>query len=244
VQKAQGKSAVAAPKSQQEYMAQQQALGLQMQKGQAACHGDVNCLTKLAQQYAQQSAAITYPTNTPASNDAELLREPTAADYRFLSYFGYDGCPTEIQIKINNSGSGAFADVNGMVPFTDVEQADTRGTDNDRKMQCLHQTTVYDTKERKIYTDGFGPPAVRGLYLHHEGGRPEVRNNNEEVSGASEALDWVSKQLRIAPASGTLTTTLPAPARPLVGVATSGAKFSGQLKVALSWKFEPGALSK
>lgn len=245
VQKAQGRPAVAAPKTQQEYMARQQALAEQMQKGQAACKGDMNCLTRLAQQYAQQSAAIAYPTPAQSGiSDETLLRDPAPEDYRFLNYFGYEGCPTDIQIRINNSGAGAFADVNGMVPFTDVEQADSRGTDHDKKMQCLHQTTVYDTRDRKIYTDGFGLPAVRGLYLYQEGGHREVRNTDAEITYASEALDWVSQQLRIAPASGALTTTLPASARPLVGIATAGAKYSGQLKVTLNWKFEPVVAGK
>ncbi len=128
--------------------------------------------------------------------------------YRYLSYVGYEGCPTDIHIRIDKNGSGATADVQGMAPFTHKEQADSRGTDLDRKMQCLSRTTVYDTCERRIYTDGFGVPAVRGLYLHAERGRPEVRNPDAEVSGSREALERVSRQLRAAPASGTLTTTM------------------------------------
>lgn len=231
VQQAQGRPAAPVPKTQEEYLASQ--------KAQAACKGDMNCLMKLAQQYAQQSAAIAYPVSPSSESDESLLSDPAPEDYRYLNFYGYDGCPTDIQIKIDNNGSGAMADVQGMVPYTIKMQADTRGTDLDRKMMCLSRTTVYDTRERKIYTDGFGVPAIRGLYLYTEAGRREVREPNEEFSGNKEALEWVSRQLRIAPASGTLTTHLPAPPRALAGTATAGAKFSGELLVTLTWKFEP-----
>lgn len=240
VQQVQGRPAAPVPKTQQEYLASQQALGEQVQKAQAACKGDMNCLVQLAQRYAQQSAAIAYPVPTQMGvSDETLLSDPMPEDYRYLSYFGYEGCPTEIQARIDNSGSGAMADVQGMVPFTYKMQAETRGTDLDRKMMCLSRNTVYDTRERKIYTDGFGVPVIRGLYLYTEAGRERVRDPDEEFSGNAEALDWVSRQLRTAPASGTLTTRLPAPARALVGTATAGAKFSGELQVTLTWKFEP-----
>lgn len=240
VQQAQGRPAAPVPKTQEEYLASQKALGEQVQKAQAACKGDMNCLMKLAQQYAQQSAAIAYPVQAqPGVSDESLLSDPAPEDYRYLNYFGYEGCPTDIQIKIDNSGSGATADVQGMVPFTVKMQADTRGTDLDRKMMCLSRTMVYDTRERKIYTDGFGVPAIRGLYLYTEAGRREVREPNEEFSGNKEALEWVSQQLRAAPASGALTTRIAAPGRALAGTATAGAKFSGELLVTLNWKFEP-----
>lgn len=238
VQKAQGRSATAAPPTQESYIAQQTALAERMQKAQAACKGNQSCLVQAAMQLSQQSAALPQPP-MPGMSPVD----PGAADEsddeeeaRYLNYFGYDGCPTQIAIKIDHRHEGAYADVSGMIPWTTRQTADTDGTDHDRKMQCLAATTVYDIEEKSIYTDGFGTPAVRGRYHSKDKMQGETINDHAEVNGTKEALEWVSQLLRHAPASGSKSTVLePREA----GKGSDGSVTDGQIKVSVTWRFDP-----
>ena len=237
VAKAQGRSPSAAPPTQEAYVAQQRALAEQMQKAQAACKGDRACLMQAATQLSQQSAAIQHPGlpgagAAPAGDDEEAEEE----EARYLSYFGYEGCPTEISIQVDQRSEGAYADVAGMIPWTTTQTADTKGTDHDRMMQCLAATTVYDLKDKTISTDGFGTPGLRGRYHSRDKLQGETINDKAEINGSKEALEWVSQQLRQAPASGTRSTVL----KPReAGKGTDGAVTDGQIKVSVTWKFEP-----
>lgn len=237
VRKAQGRAPASTPATPEEYAAQQQKLAAQAQTEQAACKGDTACLMQMAMRYSQQSAAISYPV-PGAAVATESVEEDAEDEARYLNYFGYEGCPTEISIRIDQRSEGAYADVAGMIPWTTTETADSRGTDLDRKMQCLGATTVFDLKSKMIYTDGFGVPAVRGRYLSKDGLHGETVNDNAEVSGSSEALEWVSQLLRQAPASGSRNTTL-TPKSVMSGNAPNGAKLEGQIRVSVNWRFEP-----
>lgn len=236
VQKAQGRAPAAAPPTQEAYVAQQKQLAEQMQKGQAACKGDTNCLVQLAMQYSQQSAAILPPGSVPPGGAVPEVDEEAEDEARYLNYFGYEGCPTEIDIRIDQRSEGAYADVAGMIPWTTTQTGQSKGTDIDRKMQCLAATTVYDLKAKTIYTDGFGTPGVRGRYVSKDKLQGETVNADAEIIGSSEALEWVAQQLRQAPASGTKSAVLkPKNAANL----PAGAKLEGQIKVSLSWRFDP-----
>ncbi|TDU27987.1 hypothetical protein DFR24_2345 [Panacagrimonas perspica] len=236
VQKAQGRAPAAAPPTQEAYVAQQKKLAEQMQKGQAACKADTNCLMQLAMQYSQQSAAILPPGSTPAGGAVPDADEEAEDEERYLNYFGYEGCPTEIDIRIDQRSEGAYADVSGMIPWTTTQTGNSKGTDIDRKMQCLAATTVYDVKAKTIYTDGFGTPAVRGRYESNDKLLGKTVNTDAEIISTSEALEWVSQQMRQGPASGSKSTVLkPKNAANL----PPGAKLDGQIKVSLTWRFDP-----
>lgn len=236
VQKAQGRSPTAAPPTQEAYIAQQKALAEQMQKAQVACKANQACLMQAAMQMSQQSAAIPQPGMPMGSAADEGGDDESEDDERFLNYFGYEGCPTEIAIKVEQRSEGAYADVAGMIPWTTTQTANTKGTDHDRKMQCLAATTVYDIKSKTIFTDGFGTPGVRGRYVSKDKLHGETVNDNAEIKGSVEALEWVSQLLRQAPASGSKTTVLePREA----GKGSDGATTDGQIKVSVTWRFDP-----
>jgi len=237
VQKAQGRSATASP-TQEAYIAQQKALAGQMQKAQAACKGDQSCLVQAAMRLSQQSAALPQPPMPgmppvdPGAADASEEDE----EARYLNYFGYEGCPTQIAIKIDHRHQGAYADVSGMIPWNTTQTADTQGTDLDRKMQCLAATTVYDIKDKTIHTDGFGMPGVRGRYHSKDKMQGETVNDDAEVNGTKEALEWVSQLLRHAPASGSKSTVL----KPReAGKGSDGSVTDGHIKVGVTWRFDP-----
>jgi hypothetical protein len=238
-----GKPVPKAAATQEEYIAQQKKLAEDMQKGQVACAGDINCLMKLSQEYAQQSAMMSYPPVDGAAPAASLDEEAAPEEERYLDYFGYEGCPGDIHIVINNTSEGATADVSGMVPFKQADTADYRGNELNLKMQCLASNLVYDLKEKKLYTDGIGHPAPRGSYRYWDSLHGETLNEDTDVTSTSIAWEWVADQLRIADASGSARTVLPisgnnagpAPA----GVGGDGSSVSGQIEVSMSWKFEP-----
>jgi hypothetical protein len=235
-----GGAAIAVPKT----PAEQQAFMTKVQQEQQACGNDTACIMQVANKYAPVMSAMAMqamagaPGAVPAA-PADLDAEP---DERFLDYFGYEGCPTEISIHIDNSAEGAYADVGGMVPWKESTKADYAGSDIDRKMQCLNQQTVYDLKDRSVWTHGFGVPAAVGRHAYwdrlHGDDMLGDAGKDTQVSGNEEALEWVAEQLRHAPASGSLDTTL-APKRARGGTVLAGATHAGEIKVKLSWKFEP-----
>lgn len=241
----QGQPAAAVPRT----PAEQQAFMAKIQQEQQACGSNTQCLMAVATKHAPTMNAMAMQAMggaaAPAGADEVDLDAPE--DERFLDYFGYEGCPTEIEIRIDNSAEGAYADVGGMVPWKESDTADYRGNDLARKMQCLNQQTVYDVKDRKIHTRGFGTPQARGHHKYWDRlhGDKMLGDSGKEtdINGNSEALAWVAEQLRQAPASGSLTRTL-APQRARGGVVTAGATNSGEIKVSLSWKFEPDVSAK
>lgn len=233
-----GKPVPKAATTQEEYVAQQKQLAEDMQKGQVACKGDMACLVKLSQEYAQQSAMMSYPPANGAAPAASLDDEEEAPqEDRYMDYFGYEGCPGEITIDINNTSEGATADVSGMIPFKQADTAEYRGNELDLKMQCLSSTLVYDLKEHKIYSDGIGHPGPRGSYYYWDSLHGETLNEEAEVPTTSIAWEWVAQTLRVADASGSASTTLPISGKGESG--GEGSQVTGQIKVSMSWSFEP-----
>lgn len=230
-----GKPAPRAPVTQQEYVAAQQRIGAEMQKAQAACKGDINCVMQVAQKFSDQMGQV--PAPGIAAVAAPSGSEPEEEE-RFMNFSGYEGCPGETHIRVNNTAEGATADVAGMVPFKQANTADYKGSELNRKMQCLGSNLVYDVKARRIYTDGIGHAAPRGIYRYWDQLHGETLNKDAEVITNSVAWDWVVKNLRIADAAGSASTTLPTEKTPLVGATKEGSRVSGQVKVNLSWKFE------
>lgn len=230
------------PRTEAEYAAAQQALAAQAQREQAACGQDTACLIGVATRIGQQSAAIVYPTApaADAAEDAALLAEDDdPAGYRYMYYAGYEGCPTEIQIRIQRRSRGEYADVAGTIPWTATQTGDSRGTDIDHRMQCLSATTVYDERTRQIFTDGWGTPAVVGRYESEDRMQGRVVNDQSPLSGDAEALEWVASVLRQAPASGSRSTTL-VPRLIRSGHSPDGAEIGGALQVRVDWRFDPG----
>lgn len=234
-----GNAVPQAPATQEEYVAQQTKLAEDMQKRQVACNGDMNCLVKLAQDYAMQSSMLGYPSADGASSMANIGEaSDESEDYRYLDYSGYETCPGEVRIRINNTSEGALADVAGMIPFTQADTADYTGSEMDLMMQCLVSTLVYDLKDNKIYSDGFGHPGPRGSYRHWDRLHGETLNEGVEVPTNSFAWAWVAETLKVADASGSASTTLPIP-EASEAPALDGSSISGSVNVSVNWRFEP-----
>lgn len=227
----------------EEYVAQQRKLIEDLQKGQIACEGDPNCLMQLAQEYAEQSAMLGYPPADGAERTAGLEASGVADEEdRYLDYFGYEGCPGDIHIRINNTSGGATADVSGMVPFKQADTADYRGNELNVEMQCLGSNLVFDLKTNRIYTDGIGHPAPRGSFRYWDSLHGETLNEDTDVKTNAIAWEWVASTLRIADAAGSASTTLPihsdnAGAAP-AGVGGDGSGIGGEIQVTMSWTFE------
>ena len=130
-----------------------------------------------------------------------------------------------------------------MVPFRQADTADYRGNDLNVKMQCLGSNLVYDLREKKIYTDGIGHPAPRGSYSYWDRLHGDTVNQDTDVTTTSIAWEWVARNLRIADASGSASTTLPLSREnagsALAGAVGDGATVTGDIKVSMTWKFEP-----
>ncbi len=238
VAEAQG-DAVKQPKTNAEYAALQKALAEKTQKALAACKNEMSCMMQVGQRHAQESAAIRHPSMTQAAaSGAAEEDEPQADDYRYQTYAGDQSKLADVLITFNDRAEGAYADVGGMVPWTETHTASYRGNDVDRKLAALNQFE-YDVRENKFYTRQVGLPGARGRYTYKDRlhGAPTV-NDNAEMIGVGEAIDWAMAQIRDGvPASGSKSTVLK-PARARGGVVTSGATSSGAIKVSVSWKFE------
>jgi hypothetical protein len=234
VAQAQQRSGVAAP-TVPRTPAEQATFMAQMQQEQQACGADVQCLMSLSAKYAPvMNAMAMQALPQGAGDDVDLDAEEEA---RYYDYFGYDGCPTTIEMRVDFRAEGAYADVGGMVPWKQTYSADDRGNDMQRSMQCLSQQTVFDVRDGRIHTLGFGPPMPHGRRVHWDRLHGETVSDGE-IPVTGEALAWVAEQLRHAPAKGQRSATI-TPERARGGVVTSGASHDGSIRVDLSWSFEP-----
>ncbi len=241
-----------------------QTLMQQMQAEVARCGGDNACRQRVGMQFMSRpdfSAAMT-AMSTPeficqqhSGGDAQRQRdclraqgvsdapapvdpdEPEApVDERFLLFIGFDTCASALSFVIDDRLEGAYADVNGMIPFVVTHKADWHGTPTDRRLYCVYNDLVYDTKAKTIYTNGMPMPEIRGSTVRSERGRGEQR-----AEGGLPVPPAVSKfvfdTLRVAPASGsrrgTVTFDGPYLSPPPIQ------QYNGSATVQMSWKFEP-----
>lgn len=235
-------------------------LAAEMQKAQAACAGNTQCLMALAQrmsspemqaqmQSAQQSLLASRCQELPdaaqrkqclelsgavapdpaAGQDDEALLSAEDPE-KYLYFAGYEGCPTRVKVKIDIRTEGEYADVQGMVPYTIDQTADWNG-DASTRLLCLSYTNVLDTHSNTLWFDLVGVPAPRGTYVHRESRRND-RNDNSEISLPGEILTWLNDSLRVSPAAGTRSATLPINVDP-----SAGSKHKGEARVSATWSF-------
>ncbi|MET0659221.1 MAG: hypothetical protein ABW110_13805, partial [Steroidobacteraceae bacterium] len=91
-----------------------------VQKGQEACKGDQQCLYDLAMK------ASEWTNQMMAANAGSA---PQSGSGSYLNYLGFPNCGSKLHITVNDATEGAFADVNGPVPFTVKTTADYTGDD-------------------------------------------------------------------------------------------------------------------
>lgn len=234
-----------------------------MQKAQAACAGNQQCLMKLAMQMStpdmqaqmraaqaaagEQQCKAQYADATqrqqclqalgvvapqaPAGqdDDALLAAEPEA---RYLQFVGDGQCPQRIKVSIDDRTEGAYADVQGMVPYTIEQKANWAGDAQTQQLLCLSHSPVLDTRANLIWFDTVGVPTPRVTYIHTERGRSE-RNDNAEMSLPDGVAEWIDETLRRGPPSGTRSAVLP-----LFRSAQKVGQVEGQAKVTATWSFK------
>ncbi|MGQ0528997.1 MAG: hypothetical protein ACT4PG_04090 [Panacagrimonas sp.] len=237
-------------------------ISAEMQKAQAACAGNQQCMMKLAvkmsspemqaQMQAAQAAAGAQQCKTqysdatqqqqclqafgvvgvaPAGQDDEALlnAEPEA---RYLQFVGDAACPQRIKVSIDDRTEGAYADVQGMVPYTIEQKANWSGDAQTQQLLCLSHSPVLDTKSNTLWFDTVGVPTPRVSYIHTERGRSE-RNDNSEMSLPDGVAEWINETLRNGPASGTRSAVLP-----LFKSTRNVGKIEGQARLTATWSFK------
>jgi hypothetical protein len=205
----------------------QEEIKAYVQKKQAACGSDTNCLMKLGQEANDlMMASMDAGGGDP---DAYTGDEPP----RFLSYFGYDNCGAKAHAYVDRKIAGTLADT-VTVPYTIQETVNYDNNPTEIGLICnLHQA-VLDTQDGSIYTDGAIPAHYKGTTTTTMRGKTTQSTATE--FGHGEPMTWVSEQLRHAPRSGHRTTTMKLTQNQ--GAAIHSGKFSGEATVDLTWKFE------
>jgi hypothetical protein len=173
-----------------------------------------------------------------SAEPVDLDEAEAPPDERYLMYIGWIGCPSEISVQIHNRVEGAYADVQGMVPYTNTTEADWHGTPTDRNSICVNYTSVLDTKADMLYTDGFAIPQVQGKSTNMETRRaqPEAVSEGQISALPSAAANFIRDALLVRPLSGSKRGTVKLD-RPYLSRAPIS-DYSGQVDVEVSWKFE------
>jgi hypothetical protein len=221
VRAAQGKAPV--PK-----MTQQQ-LQEYVQRKQAACGADQNCLMKLAME-AQELMSNMDVSGAASHTDAYTGDEPP----RYLNYFGYDNCGASAQVFVDRTTHGNLGDVTGPVPYTVIDKADYKSNPAELRMYCNAHSLVIDSKDGSFYMDTFVVPQARGTSVRTIRGKTEQSVGEAATHG--EVHGWVGEQLRHAAPSGTKSTTIKLTQGR--GGAIHSGQYSGEAKVQVTWKLE------
>jgi hypothetical protein len=217
--------------------AEREQLSEQAQLDMYKCNGDPDCMSSVVQRYSAVFASVPSADGKPAGNPAgaQLLDQPG----RYLFFFGYDGCPNQMEASLQTHVEGQIAfDRAGknLVPFTLERHGQSSGDAADRKWLCRRYTAVVDTQEHRLYLDNVYLPSAHGESVRTLHGSPQQRE--EDLAPTGEALEWASQTLRQAAESGSASAELVLRA-PLDGNATVGGLFSGPGKVTMKWSFLP-----
>jgi hypothetical protein len=200
-----------------------------VQKKQAACGADTDCLMKLARE-AQDLMANTAAGEVGTATAAYTGDEPE----RFLSYLGFSGCGAKVHVYVDRTIDGTFGDVNGAVPYSRKETVDYHNDATQTELMCnLHQA-VLDTQDGTIWTDGAIAPNYKGTSTTTLRGKSQTSSATE--FGHAEAFEWVSAQLRHAPRSGHRTAAVKLTRNQ--GAALHTGRYAGEATIDLVWRFE------
>lgn len=207
----------------------QQDISKSMQQEIFDCKGDSVCMAETHGKYASILAAALEPDNS-----ALFEGEPR---YRF--FFGYDGCPTTIRAAHDTqvegeTGYGRKKDK--IYPFALSMKGESAGSAEDLSTLCLSYTSVFDTKESKLFVENVDVPNARGTITRTEFGETSNRDDQElPVPGV--VLEWVNATLREAPPSGQAQAKLPL-YLPLDGNSTVLGQFTGEVDARLQWAWK------
>jgi len=201
-----------------------------VQKKQAACGADTNCLMQLGQEANDLMMANMNAGQGDSAPAAYTGDEPP----RYLTYLGFDNCGAKVHTYVDRTITGTLADVTGAVPYTIKEAVNYDNNADELRLICnLHQA-VLDTQDSSIWTDGAIAPHYKGTSTTTMRGKTTTAAATE--FGHGETLTWISEQLRHAPRTGHKATTLKLTLNQ--GAAMHSGRYSGEASVDLTWRFE------
>lgn len=216
-------------------MARQMELARQ---AQATCGNDRDCLMRvLAPQMAaqvtpdaaQQARLVRHTKTASAKDDAES----DAEDARFQTFQGMDRCGASVEVQVEETIEGKYADVQGPVAWRVVRSGAQPPTADELRLLCLGHSLVLDRRSGAITTDaGFGLTEPMVTSVHTERGRSST--SVDRLGSLAAVSQWMAERTRQAPRAGSATATLP-----MVSSREAGrGRTEGGVKATLSWKFE------
>lgn len=203
-------------------------------KAQAACGTDRDCLMRMLMP--QVAAQVT----ADPARQAQLIRhgqtvkaEEDEEDARFLSFHGVDRCDAKVEVSVDETIEGRYADVQGPVPWRITRGSAAPLSADELRLLCLNFNLVLDLRSQAISTDaGFGLPEPMVTSVHTERGRSTT--SVDRLGGLAPVAQWVAQRTRQAPRAGSASATLPLTSSREAGRGRS----EGSVKAQLSWKFE------
>lgn len=218
-------------------MSAQQFQTLMKQK-QSACKGDRNCLMQLGMEASSMMQNVDLSSGasaaTPASSAGDEPYDPNKdPEPRYLGFFGYDNCGASTYVKVDRSSSGAYDDVQGLVPWSEKEHADYKGDPTGIRLLCNSGSPVLDIKTHEVWGLMLSGGTARGSSRRLDNGR--VQGNGNDVKYGY-GLEWVNAQLESHQPSGSRTVTQKMDT-PGGGHRNLGAT-TGTATITVTWKFE------
>jgi len=215
------------------------ALSAKLQAAAPGCQRDAHCDDD---DTVEQMAALDALRDNRAEDLEALIAAPASGDAaRWLYFFGYAGCPTQIHIRSETHIAGERAYNHArthLVPWSLDRSADTPGSAADQAGLCRRYVATVDVRSGEICLENFylpSPPGHTHLVRHNH-----VEDRDEELSIPPELLAWTNAKLQRPGEALQAADTLPANA-PLDQDYTVLGNFTGALKVTLSWSFKPVA---
>jgi hypothetical protein len=228
VARAQGK---APPKK----MSPQEFQALVKQK-QAACKGDRQCLTQVGMDASKMMQNVDTTGGQPAAAagaDEQAYDANKDPEPRYLSYFGYDNCGGSTYAKVDRTSSGAYDDVQGLVPWSEKEHADYKGDPIQLRLLCNAGSPVVDIKTHEVWGLQLAVGSAKGSSERIDNGR--VQSSGDDVKYGY-GLEWVNEQLQSHQPAGSRTVTqkmeTPGGGHRNLGTTT------GTATITATWKFE------
>ena len=201
---------------------QQKEIMERARAGMEACKGDMGCMQKAAQALALQTSSWSVRPASPGANAGRYLSYGASAD---------TVCRPEFTARLRNNADGEFADVQGLVPFTNKTSADFKAN----ALQSLPLCGAMLVVDKTANTIFINPPTVevKGRSVRVEGSHTMFDYADTGVRLSQDALEWVAKQLQGAPKSGKRRTTLKIPTS-----GTLGGIGEKTFNVEMSWSFD------
>lgn len=201
---------------------QQKEIMERAKAGMEACKGDMACMQKAAQALALQTSSWSVRPASPGANAGRFLTYAAATEA---------ACRPEFTARLRNNADGEFADVQGLVPFTNKTSADFKAN----PLQSLPLCTAMLVVDKTANTIFVNLPSVevKGKAVRVEGSHTMYDYTDTGVRLNQDALEWVAKQLQGAPKSGKQRTTLKIPTSGTLG--GTGEKI---INVEMTWSFD------